>query len=616
MKRLPMLSILALSFMVHNVLFAHMTPKDDGAEYEIPMGFSGWARKQPITISASQVEGSSDLTNFPVLITLDQLNTEIVDDGSYSALNGGGDIRFSSDTSGNVQLPIDIVEFVTSTTPSNRKCQIWVKLPTLSNTSDTTIYIWYNKAGESQPASDSTYGSQAVWSDYRAIWHLEDDPSGIAPQIMDSAPYSNHGSTSVPMASNDSQPAQIGQGIILNGSNELINAGNDSSLNLTSNLTISGWFYPESYHDFYVIAKRSETVNVGYNMLLWASNEVDFYDSGNNPFGMTYVANQWNYIVMRLDATGTGAKAFINGDFSQVVQIEQLPDGLAQNLYLGGRSNGPFSLDGTLDELRVANNYRSDGWIATEYNNQLSPSSFASAGTPVDVSGETDTQSPTSPTLAIDSNSDTTVDLSWDGATDDIGVTGYRVFKDGVLESTVGNVNTYQVTGLTPSGTYAFTVTALDAAGNESAASNSISVTTDSGSGGPSGAVWTETDNVASYLGAVTVGTTSVPNGYKMAIDGKLITEEVQVQLSGNWPDYVFKGDYPLPTLEALEIYIEENGHLPNLPSAKEVEGNGFGLAEMNKLLLEKIEEMTLYLIQQNKKIDKLTKEIRQSRNQ
>ena len=85
------------------------------------------------------------------------------------------------------------------------------------------------------------------------------------------------------------------------------------------------------------------------------------------------------------------------------------------------------------------------------------------------------------------------------------------------------------------------------------------------------------------------------------------------MQLSGNWPDYVFKGDYPLPTLEALEIYIEENGHLPNLPSAKEVEGNGFGLAEMNKLLLE---EMTLYLIQQNKKIDKLTKEIRQSRNQ
>ena len=134
-------------------------------------GFTGWNRKQPITIQSAQVSGSSDLTDFPMLITLDHLNSEIVDGGAYSALNGGGDIRFSSDAAGNNPLPIEVVEFVTSATPANRKCQIWVKVPNVSSSSDTIIYIWYNKAGEVQPVPSSIYGSQAVWSNYHFVSH-------------------------------------------------------------------------------------------------------------------------------------------------------------------------------------------------------------------------------------------------------------------------------------------------------------------------------------------------------------------------------------------------------------------------------------------------------------
>lgn len=219
-----------------------------------------------------------------------------------------------------------------------------------------------------------------------------------------------------------------------------------------------------------------------------------------------------------------------------------------------------------------------------------------------------DTQSPSTPTLSSSTNTDTTADLSWSGATDNIGVTGYKIFKDGALETTLGNVNTYQVTGLTASTAYNFTATALDAAGNESAASNSVSVTTDSSSGGGSsgGSVWSESNSVASYTGDVAIGTSSVPTGYKMAIDGKLITEEVKVQLSGNWPDYIFKEDYDLPTLEEIQKHIKEKGHLPNIPSAKEVKVNGIELGEMNKLLLEKIEQMMLLMIQQEKRIQLL----------
>ena len=224
--------------------------------------------------------------------------------------------------------------------------------------------------------------------------------------------------------------------------------------------------------------------------------------------------------------------------------------------------------------------------------------------------GPTDTQAPTAPTLSSTGQTDTTADLSWIGATDDTAVTGYKVYKDGALETTLGNVSTYQITGLTESSAYSFTATALDDAGNESSTSNALSITTDSSGGGSSGGtVWTEANSVASYSGNVAVGTATVPSGYQMAVDGKLITEEVKVQLSGNWPDYVFKEGYDLPTLDEVKKHIDEKGHLIHIPSAEEVEANGIQLGEMNKLLLEKIEELTLYVLQQQNEIGELQKE-------
>ncbi|CAM1344798.1 hypothetical protein [Tenacibaculum amylolyticum] len=103
--------------------------------------------------------------------------------------------------------------------------------------------------------------------------------------------------------------------------------------------------------------------------------------------------------------------------------------------------------------------------------------------------------------------------------------------------------------------------------------------------------------------GNVGIGTTNVPSSYKLAVAGKVISEEVTVKLQSNWPDYVFTDNYKLPTLEEVEKHILEKGHLVNIPSAKEVEKKGVELGEMNKKLLEKIEELTLYTIEQEKKI-------------
>ena len=224
------------------------------------------------------------------------------------------------------------------------------------------------------------------------------------------------------------------------------------------------------------------------------------------------------------------------------------------------------------------------------------------------VDSANDTQAPTVPTLVSTGQSQTTADLSWSGATDNIGVTGYKIFKDGSLEVTLGNVGSYQVTGLTAETSYSFSATALDAAGNESAISNTVSVTTDSSSGGGGGSsVWTESGSTASYSGDVAIGTSSVPTGYKLAVDGNIRTREIRVD-QDVWPDYVFEVGYNLPSLQEIQEYISKNGHLPNIPSAKEVEINGVELGEMNKLLLEKIEELTLYILQQEKRIEQLEK--------
>ncbi|QRY57131.1 hypothetical protein [Sphingobacterium siyangense] len=96
----------------------------------------------------------------------------------------------------------------------------------------------------------------------------------------------------------------------------------------------------------------------------------------------------------------------------------------------------------------------------------------------------------------------------------------------------------------------------------------------------------------------------------KLSVNGKIRAHEIKVETS-NWPDYVFKTDYKLPTLPETERFIKENGHLPEVPKASEVEADGVSLGEMNKILLKKIEELTLQVIELNKKVDRQDERIK-----
>jgi len=108
--------------------------------------------------------------------------------------------------------------------------------------------------------------------------------------------------------------------------------------------------------------------------------------------------------------------------------------------------------------------------------------------------------------------------------------------------------------------------------------------------------------------GNVAIGTTDT-KGFKLGVLGKIAEEEVKVAIYNNWADFVFAKDYHLPSLIEVEKHIKENGHLQNIPSAKEVVKNGIFLGEMNAKLLQKIEELTLYTINQEKRINTLEEE-------
>ena len=100
-------------------------------------------------------------------------------------------------------------------------------------------------------------------------------------------------------------------------------------------------------------------------------------------------------------------------------------------------------------------------------------------------------------------------------------------------------------------------------------------------------------------------------------MNGSVVATAVTVKLYGDWPDYVFKKDYKLSTLAEVKKYRDQNHHLPDMPSEKEIIDNGLNLGEMNKVLAKKMEELTLYLMEKDEemkalkdRMDKLEKRI------
>lgn len=111
-------------------------------------------------------------------------------------------------------------------------------------------------------------------------------------------------------------------------------------------------------------------------------------------------------------------------------------------------------------------------------------------------------------------------------------------------------------------------------------------------------------------IGKVSIGMNSITPNYILSVKGGIATDRITIKTAEqwNWPDYVFSNDYSLMSLDELRMFLQKNKHLPNIPSAKEVQANGIDLGEMDAQLLRKIEELTLYILQLEKRIADLEK--------
>jgi hypothetical protein len=207
----------------------------------------------------------------------------------------------------------------------------------------------------------------------------------------------------------------------------------------------------------------------------------------------------------------------------------------------------------------------------------------------------------------------------------------YDIPSDGLVVG--GNVG---IGTTTPSNRLTVVATAEDVAQfkNVSTANTRILVANNTGqinlgigSANPNGYLWCSTGKIfigddgssptmfvdGMSNGNVGIGTTDT-KGYKLAVNGSAIFTKAVVKLYANWGDYVFDKDYHLPSLQEIEQFIQTHKRLPEMPSAAEVEKNGLDLGDNQTLVVKKIEELTLYIINQQKQIDELKLELKKIR--
>ncbi|MHA2163890.1 MAG: DUF2341 domain-containing protein, partial [Candidatus Thorarchaeota archaeon] len=202
---------------------------------------ASFGKRKDIAIAKEKVSG--DLSNFPVLIDIydSDLRTDVQADAA--------DLMFTD--SSNTKLAHEIELFDQTGNGTHAHLIAWVNVPTLFNNTDTLVSMYYGNNTVSHE------NSEAVWdSNYVGVWHLNQDPSGTSPQIKDSTTSSTHGTSYGSMASNDLVLGKIGNALDLDGTDDYIDFGNPSEVQITGALTVETWFRADVDENEYVISKN------------------------------------------------------------------------------------------------------------------------------------------------------------------------------------------------------------------------------------------------------------------------------------------------------------------------------------------------------------------------
>lgn len=368
-----------------------------------------WGRRCPITIESDYV--TADITGIPVLFTEDNLPSEMFDaDGSYPAQPDGDDIRFTTDQDGATQVPVQVVEFTTDNNPANGTAEIWVKL-TVDADADQTIYVWYNEATTAAPTPSSTYGSENVWdNNYKGVYHLEESISSSSEHFKDATSNANHltlnstsGITSV--------SGKIGNCVLFDQTGHyLSDSGLASDVQGESAVTISAWIKSDNTstdagiihgdtpneQDVGIMWRYDASGASGGNNNTWKVGFGDVDNQANNckAEGSANIQTTNDQYVVAAWTQNNAPKVYLDGSYdtnSWSQTSNTAIDINSSTVYIGVGSKGSLGSsgwDGQINEVRISVNERSSDWIATEYNSQNSPGTFAIEGTPEDTNGD------------------------------------------------------------------------------------------------------------------------------------------------------------------------------------------------------------------------------------
>ena len=329
-------------------------------------GSNGYSYQRAISIDHTQVP-HTDQTNFPFLFnTTDPAFATTANGGHVTNFNGN-DIIFSTDPSGLTKLDHELEEY----NPVTGQVIAWVRIPILSHTSDTILYVFYGNSSIASPQQNPT----GVWDNsYMGVWHVA-NPGG-ALSLADSTSNGNN-------ATNNGATATAGQidgGMVTDGS-AYATVGNSAGLtNLAQgNATFSAWVNtaPDNYGT--IIANQENEFAPGWSFDLDYNTATFVVGTRFDGFSLSgeqpTISGAWSYVAVTIDqnAPQNGqANIYINGMLSGTTSgvNGKAPDDS------GGIVTLAQGLTGSTDEFRISNTVRSADWIAAEYNNQSSPSAF------------------------------------------------------------------------------------------------------------------------------------------------------------------------------------------------------------------------------------------------
>lgn len=341
----------------------------------------GWQKVCPLTIAQALVKADS-LTDFPILLTADCLPDEMITTGGAEASQAnGGDIRFSSDSSGLEQLPCEIVSYTQNASPASATAEIWIHA-TLSGNADTVIYVWYKSASVvTQPAAGAAFGSDAVWDAYyQFVWHGGD---GATLSLADSSGNANTLTNTGAVAAG---AGKIGGAGVFGGANYLSKT-TPTGVPASGPMTVEAWvkLTDATIYRYALagtvwggsaasIATASVAITTPKPFLLLNSG-VRLATSAISTGVWTHIASVCAdpffsiYTNGVLDASSSQA---------QVFGVAQVTIGALDGTL--GTVGGQWL--GSVDEARISSTTRSPGWLSTQYLNHTSPSTFVVPGTP------------------------------------------------------------------------------------------------------------------------------------------------------------------------------------------------------------------------------------------